>query len=99
MTDKTHFEQRVRERAYYLWQQAGAPHGRDHDFWHQAHEEETRAGGVAEPAPSLQPDTAAETAASPVPHSSTPARSARADAAAPAAGKHAASPKSAPSPK
>lgn len=26
-------EQRIRERAYQLWEQAGCPHGRDGEFW------------------------------------------------------------------
>ncbi len=29
-------EQRVRERAYSLWQQDGCPDGRDHEFWEPA---------------------------------------------------------------
>ncbi len=29
-------DQRVRERAYQLWEQAGRPDGRHDEFWHQA---------------------------------------------------------------
>src|SRR5215813_9421368 len=29
-------EQRIRERAYFLWRQSGCPVGRDLDFWLQA---------------------------------------------------------------
>lgn len=29
-------EQRIRERAYHLWEQEGRPHGRDRDFWERA---------------------------------------------------------------
>lgn len=29
-------EDRVRERAYQLWEQAGCPDGRSAEFWHQA---------------------------------------------------------------
>lgn len=29
-------EQRIRERAYRLWEQAGQPEGREEEFWHQA---------------------------------------------------------------
>jgi hypothetical protein len=29
----------VRERAYLLWELAGMPHGRDHEFWAQASRE------------------------------------------------------------
>lgn len=36
MSDKDH---RIRERAYHLWERAGRPHHREHDFWHQAKDE------------------------------------------------------------
>jgi hypothetical protein len=29
----------VRERAYYLWEKAGGPYGREHEFWAQASHE------------------------------------------------------------
>jgi hypothetical protein len=29
----------VRERAYFLWEKAGMPRGRDHEFWAQASRE------------------------------------------------------------
>ncbi len=29
-------EQRIRERAYLLWQEDGCPHGRDMEFWERA---------------------------------------------------------------
>lgn len=29
-------EDRVRERAYHLWEQAGCPEGRSTEFWYQA---------------------------------------------------------------
>jgi Protein of unknown function (DUF2934) len=29
-------EARIRQRAYYLWEQEGRPHGRDVDFWERA---------------------------------------------------------------
>ena len=32
-------EDRVRQRAYRLWEQAGRPHGRHEDHWHQASQE------------------------------------------------------------
>lgn len=32
-TDK---DQEIRNRAYYLWEKAGRPSGREHDFWAQA---------------------------------------------------------------
>jgi hypothetical protein len=34
MDDST--EQRIRERAYALWEKEGAPHGRDAEFWERA---------------------------------------------------------------
>ncbi len=34
-------EQRVRERAFYLWQEAGSPEGREEEFWHRARGHET----------------------------------------------------------
>ena len=33
---KTGLDQVVRDRAYFLWEQAGRLVGRDDDFWHQA---------------------------------------------------------------
>jgi hypothetical protein len=29
-------EQQIRERAFFLWQEAGSPQGREEEFWHQA---------------------------------------------------------------
>ncbi len=29
----------IRERAYKLWQEAGSPDGREHEFWHKACEQ------------------------------------------------------------
>jgi hypothetical protein len=29
-------EERIRERAYYMWEASGRPSGRDQEFWHQA---------------------------------------------------------------
>jgi hypothetical protein len=31
-------DQRIRERAYHLWEQEGRPHGRDQEFWERARE-------------------------------------------------------------
>ena len=31
-------EQSVRDRAYFLWEDAGSPDGREDEFWHQARE-------------------------------------------------------------
>lgn len=32
-------EQRIREAAYRLWEEAGQPEGREEDFWYQAEAE------------------------------------------------------------
>jgi hypothetical protein len=40
-------EDRIRERAYHLWEANGRPPGRDQEFWHQACE--LVAGGDDEP--------------------------------------------------
>ena len=32
-------EQRIRERAYALWQEQGCPEGNDHEFWFRAEQE------------------------------------------------------------
>ncbi|SNB78351.1 Protein of unknown function [Arboricoccus pini] len=29
-------EERIRKRAYEIWQREGEPHGRDQDYWHRA---------------------------------------------------------------
>ena len=29
-------EHSIRERAFFLWQEAGSPEGREEEFWHQA---------------------------------------------------------------
>jgi len=29
-------EEQIRERAYVLWELAGKPEGREHEFWHEA---------------------------------------------------------------
>lgn len=33
--DQQH-EERIRERAYELWEKEGSPHGRDQEFWERA---------------------------------------------------------------
>jgi len=32
-------EEQIRERAYVLWELAGKPEGREHEFWHEAEKE------------------------------------------------------------
>lgn len=36
---KTPTDEEIRERAWRLWEQAGRPEGREHEFWHQAEQE------------------------------------------------------------
>ncbi|MCW4116876.1 DUF2934 domain-containing protein [Aurantimonas sp. MSK8Z-1] len=33
------YDAAVRDRAYFLWEQAGRPSGREHEFWAQASRE------------------------------------------------------------
>jgi hypothetical protein len=51
-------EQRVRERAYHLWEYDGKPHGRDVEYWERARElvgmEESAGSGLL-PNPETQP--------------------------------------------
>jgi DUF2934 family protein len=57
-------EQRVRERAYHLWEVEGKPHGRDVEFWERARELvsiEESAGSGQLPDPATQPDSPRET--------------------------------------
>jgi hypothetical protein len=42
--DKEGLEQRIRERAFYLWQEAGRPEGGEEEFWHRAREQEEGGG-------------------------------------------------------
>ena len=36
MSNNNASEDRIRDEAYRLWEQAGRPHGREAEFWHQA---------------------------------------------------------------
>ena len=62
MTNKTHNkDDRIRVRAYHLWESAGRPHGDDQAHWHAAaHEEESV--GEATPAAKRRRSKAAATA-------------------------------------
>ncbi len=58
-------EQRVRERAYHLWEADGRPHGRDTEFWERAREleailESSGAGQVPADAPEHVDEAALE---------------------------------------
>lgn len=53
-------EQRVRERAYHLWEADGKPHGRDVEFWERARvlvAMEESAGSGLLPNPQTTPDS------------------------------------------
>jgi hypothetical protein len=57
-------EQRVRERAYHLWEADGKPHGRDVEYWERARElvaMEESAGAGQLPNPQNHPPTPRET--------------------------------------
>lgn len=57
-------EQRVRERAYHLWETDGKPHGRDVEYWERARElvgMEESAGSGQLPNPMTTPDSPRET--------------------------------------
>lgn len=57
-------EQRVRERAYHLWEQEGRPHGRDQEFWERAHALIAigdNPGATRLPNPEPHPDSPCET--------------------------------------
>ncbi len=57
-------EQRVRERAYHLWEADGKPHGRDVEYWERAREligmEESAGSGLL-PNPQTIPESPRET--------------------------------------
>ncbi|MDR3535646.1 MAG: DUF2934 domain-containing protein [Acetobacteraceae bacterium] len=57
-------EQRVRERAYHLWEADGKPHGRDVEYWERAREligiEESPGAGQL-PNPQAHPDAPRQT--------------------------------------
>jgi hypothetical protein len=57
-------EERVRERAYHLWEADGKPHGRDVEYWQRAREliamEESAGAGLL-PNPAAHPGSPSET--------------------------------------
>jgi len=61
--DNPEREQRVRERAYHLWEVEGKPHGRDVEFWQRAREQigmEENAGAGLLPNPQSHPEAIRE---------------------------------------
>ncbi len=67
-------EQRIRDRAYQLWEQAGRPHGRGEEFWFAARRE------IADDTQDAAPcgETAGSTPAMTPQQSAHPVRAARA---------------------
>ncbi|HVY16517.1 MAG TPA: DUF2934 domain-containing protein [Rhodopila sp.] len=65
LVDDPEREQRVRERAYHLWEAEGKPHGRDVEFWERARElvaiEESATAGRL-PNPATRPEAGVEDA-------------------------------------
>ncbi len=53
LEDDSRRDQRIRERAYHLWQAEGEPHGREAEYWERARElvgmEESRGAGQISP--------------------------------------------------
>ncbi|CAH2600138.1 conserved protein of unknown function [Rhodovastum atsumiense] len=88
-------EQRTRDLAYRLWEEAGRPDGRDHEFWYAARQqveaEPVHNGHVptpvtATPAPAAtKPAEATPPATSPAARTSAPAPAATASVAEPVA--------------
>ena len=53
-----HDEQRIKERAYHLWEKEGSPQGRDHEFWERARlmEQAASAAPISTPLQERTPD-------------------------------------------
>lgn len=43
-------QERIRERAYQIWEREGRPHGKESTHWHQAESEEAAERRTAKPA-------------------------------------------------
>jgi FAD/FMN-containing dehydrogenase len=54
-------EQIIRERAYYLWEQDGRPHGRDLEYWTRAAAEAVASPKAAKPVAAKTKTAAAKT--------------------------------------
>jgi hypothetical protein len=54
MADENDVDQRIRETAFRLWQEAGSPEGRHEEFWYRAREIEL-SGKQSTSCPSLGP--------------------------------------------
>lgn len=65
LTTDAEREQRIRERAYHLWESDGKPHGRDVEYWERARELEVieeSAGAALKPVPRGKPKLEVEEA-------------------------------------
>jgi hypothetical protein len=58
-TAKESTDERIRRRAYEIWEAKGRPEGRDHEHWHEARAE--LAGPAKESASAAKPSTKAST--------------------------------------
>ena len=58
-------EQRIRERAYFIWEQEGRVHGRADEHWHRAKFELTAAAATFEAPAAAEPAKKARRAAAP----------------------------------
>jgi hypothetical protein len=74
-------EDRIRERAYYIWESSGRPIGRDEEFWRRACEMMAEERKPPSPAPRVRRPKQAQTARR---SSRKPARPASSGAPAPA---------------
>jgi hypothetical protein len=66
LEDSPERDQRIRERAYHLWEADGSPHGRDMEYWERARELvgiEDSAGAGEIPAASISDDDVVDEAA------------------------------------
>ncbi len=51
-------EERIRQRAYGIWQEEGEPHGRAAEHWHRAERElDEQTDGIGEEQPTVGPDS------------------------------------------
>lgn len=61
-------QQRIRERAYALWESLGRPHGREEEHWHQARQELAQEQDAGRPpAPAAVPKARKKPAAATAP--------------------------------
>lgn len=74
-------DEKIRQRAYELWEQDGAQHGRDQDYWHEAVEQIDAEERAAKAPPKKAPAPARKTGAKKP--TSTAAKKAASDGEAP----------------